>query len=102
MSYDIIKSIRIENKPLTLAEKLKAVNDNGIIQETFYSELERRGIKYSKKGPKVGGKKVGIHKYDNAVKYAAAYVYDNRDRIPFHEHVKKSPAGYQVDLFVNF
>lgn len=70
----------IDMKQITLAEKMRIVKEDEQLRELFYAELSAKGIQWSKNGCKVNGKKVGIQKYDLAQKYAAAFVYDNRNK----------------------
>lgn len=63
---------------MTLAEKQAAVKENAVLFNLYCIELQQRKISYSKKGCVINGKKVGIQTYQNATKYAAAYVFDNQ------------------------
>jgi hypothetical protein len=61
---------------LTLCQIQKIVHEDNELMELFAKECLSAGLKSTPNGCYINGKKVGIQKFNNAKKYAAATVYD--------------------------
>ena len=68
-------------KAIPLAQKARSVQADETLMDLYIQELCNRKIVWSRSGCKVNGKKVGIRKFILAQMYAAAFVYDNPDKV---------------------
>lgn len=80
-------------KPLALSQKNARVMEDDRLRKIYEDELVKRKVCY--RPLKINGKRMGVHRFTQALYYVAAYVYDNflhSDPIPVKQE-------YQTTLF---